>query len=45
MTAPANTKLEGGILDISYVGGDVKIPVGTTLEDQTIDIEYAANRS
>ena len=41
MTAPANVKLEGGILDIPYVGGDVTIPVGTTLEDQTIDVEYA----
>ena len=41
MTAPANVKLEGGLLDISYVGGDVTIPVGTTLEDQTIDVEYA----
>ena len=41
MTAPANAKLEGGTLDISYIGGEVTIPVGTTLEDQTIDVEYA----
>lgn len=41
MTASANVKLEGSLLDISYVGGEVTIPVGTTLEDQTIDVEYA----
>lgn len=40
MTAPASAKLEGSTLDISCAGGEVAIPVGTTLEDQTIEVEY-----
>lgn len=40
ITAPANAKLEGDVLDISYAGGEVTIPVSTTLEDPTIDVEY-----